>query len=175
MRPLWITIGHYHVGWFGPDGRLVNERATLDGRRVARDVAVARSGFHRIGIPPAGAEILVLSERPVQPSEPPNSIASKRSATTWDVTLRTRGIVRATVLNDWWWSLDGENRHYDGFDCDLVDTCFGAVQPGRYVLHHRWPAPIVFGFLASALTWVLAATLCAIKVMRRRSRKHSEW
>jgi hypothetical protein len=168
LRPLWIAAGRYRAGWFAADGSFVGDRLFVDGRRAPREIVLARSGFHRITGNPPGAYLLAFVGSGVRVTRPAEPVGSRRSAASWDVRLAARGTVRATVLDDRSWSLDGEQRHFDGFDCDLVDTCFASVPPGRYVLRHRWPAAIVAGLLATALVWCLAAAPCIVVIVRRR-------
>jgi hypothetical protein len=170
LRPLWLEAARYRVAWFGAGGMPVAGRVSIDGRRVAAEIVLRRSGFHRVSTPPPDAEFLGLFSDGAQPAKSPGNIGRKRSATSWDVGLERPGIVRATVLNDGSWSLDGARGHFKGFDCDLVDTCFGDAPAGQYVLRHRWPPAIVIGLLATALTWIAVCVPCALALLARSAR-----
>jgi hypothetical protein len=169
LRPLWFPAGRYHAGWFATDGTFVAAKTSIDGRTSEGVSAIHKSGLHSVGAPPLGATLFVLIEVGTPTAPRQQSIGEKRSATTWDVDVAKTGTVRATVLNDKWWSLDGAGSHFDGYDCDLVDTCFEAVPPGRYVLHHRWPFAVTFGIFASLAVLLLAALPCIVTARFRHS------
>jgi hypothetical protein len=159
LQSFWLPAGSYRMHWFTADGSPVGNGAWLDGHRSAT-YEISRAGFFHTASPPLGATTLVFAESGAADPISSGSIGTRRSATSWDVQTPRTGTVRATVLNDHHWSLDGEGRHYDGFDCDLVDTCFGEIPRGRYVLRHQWPDAVIFGIVASLLVWLVSFTLC---------------
>jgi hypothetical protein len=167
---LWFPAGRYRFGWYGTDGALVDDRAKFDGKMMHHTILFPSPGYHVLADRPAAAEFLMLYDAGTERFTGTTAIGRKRSSTTWDVDLASPAVLRATVLNDRSWTLEGSSARFAGFDCDLVDTCFGRVPAGRYVLRHRWPTAIVVGLAATSLTWFATIALCVFQVFVNRTR-----
>ncbi|MBV8155595.1 MAG: hypothetical protein JOY98_14315 [Candidatus Eremiobacteraeota bacterium] len=154
----WLSAGRYHMYLVGRGGNTAGGRLTVDGRLASQQVTIARDGVHDLRWSGATAGAYAIAFVPVSwPSAPATPRVEQTASARWRVSLERAGALEAAVFPDGYWQLAGNGRTLDGHRCDLENTCFDDVQPGTYVLFHRWPSYITLGFAVTLLAWIFAA------------------
>jgi hypothetical protein len=93
--------------------------------------------------------------------------AQQRSTFDWRVNVKIPGVLQIASYPDGNWRLASLERGAttnDAIRCDLIDTCFPGVTPGRYRLYHIWPESLRAGMLVTLVT--LAAALLTLVLAR---------
>ena len=85
----------------------------------------------------------------------------------------------ATQLNDGNWELHGAGGNFVGVACDIVNTCFLDVPPGRYEIVHHWPPTLLAGVGLTLAAAMLSLGLLVFRPRRRaatpeRDKRHYE-
>ncbi len=165
----WLPKGDYKIRAFGRSGRPVSAPITIDGKNVRGELRLYSDGWHAVGI---GRSVTGLSSLAVLPRGwDPNILpvhVLRTAAARWHVTVRAPETLEAAVLPDGWWQLRSTRRTYRGRPCDVVNTCFNAVESGVYELSHRWPPSIIAGFSLSVAAWIFSLGVTALPYARPR-------
>ena len=156
---VWLPRGSYAARIYRPAIEERRALLVLDGRATSGHVDIERTGFHSIVLkaiePDDRILALIADGRPVLQKLP----AVSASTYDWTLSLKHRGSVEVAWYPDGNWRLQSEPAGatlYTGVRCDLINTCFVDLKPGRYHLYHLWPAALRLGLFISALTLFIA-------------------
>ncbi len=162
----WLPKGDYDIRSFSRSGKPMVGAVAIDGRPVRQEIYLPSNGWHGVRIARTAG---ILSTIEFQPRGwQPRTLAPvqvNRTATVrWRVRTGARTTLEAAVFPDGSWRLISKRKAYSGTRCDLVNTCFDAVEPGDYQLMHRWPPSTSGGFGLSLIVWVLGLTCAALSL-----------
>jgi hypothetical protein len=169
----WLGAGAYCVRTFLL-GAIPGGDMYVDGRRIADGacVTLGRSGYHAlryIGVPEdAYAVALTPAAWGTASQRAPSIHVEKLTSQRWRVVNDKVTTLEAAVFPDGWWYLKGsDGRSIGGTRCDIVNTCFMNVPPGKYLLAHAWPSYVSIGLAGTAAAWIVAALIVWVAMRRR--------
>lgn len=179
---LWIAAGSYDVSLVRPDGTSQSPRdvSILGRTNGVNAFTFVRDGYYLVEFPRADEDSLLLL---VRHGFAPRVVSSldyhQTSALRWSVNLKQRVDVLATQLNDGNWELHGAGGNFVGVACDIVNTCFLDVPPGRYEIVHHWPPTLLAGVGLTLAAAMLSLGLLVFRPRRRaatpeRDKRHYE-
>jgi hypothetical protein len=158
---VWLPSGTFSIATLQTGARLRAASIVVDGRSPGRTIDLGSSGYHRIVLRGVSARDRALAfVSTALPSARSRGLEAQQLSTfDWRARLRATGALEIASYPDGNWRLDslesGRGRA-DAIRCDLIQTCFTNVAPGRYRLHHVWPASLRTGMLVTLLTLVAA-------------------
>ena len=168
---IWLPRGAYTVRVYRPGQEERYAAASLDGGHGSHCVRVRRTGFHDIALENIYTDDRVLAFiADVTRSAVPDAVQA--STYRWAVRVKKRATLEVAWYPDGNWHLerDSEARPIaPPVRCDLINTCFVDIAPGRYRLYHSWPASFTFGLLLSALALIVACALLLPELRSARS------
>lgn|GEM_PF-5934601 len=169
----WLTKGAYLVRAFTAAGVQFSPALEIDGRKAGKTAVINKTGWHTLLLRSATTfpSTLAFEEAPSENRSLPKVTAVQVAAARWQVGVKNRSTLEASVFPDGYWTLASAHATYSGKRCDLVNTCFESVEAGEYTLLHRWSPWSVFGIMASIAVWAFAIACAAGLYTRRRDRE----
>jgi len=164
---IWLPRGSYDVRAYGERAAARSLGVSLDGDRSRTSFELVSPGYHQLDVSGLSArdKMVAFVNRANLTQVPKQIISSKTSILGWNLTQRDKSPLEVTTYPDGNWQLDRLDTGPNDVRvarCDLVNTCFVGVYPGRYRLHHNWPAAQQLGFTISLATVALALAVLAL-------------
>jgi hypothetical protein len=138
--------------------------ATFDGRLLANPLVLRAAAEHTLSVRTLPKNALLLFQPVGRAATLVQPAVVRRSAAAWDIDVSQAQTIEAAVLSDGNWELLPSAA--PGFACDLINTCFAHVTPGRYRLHHLWPRSLVIGIAVTTLAVVIAFAVFYVGIRR---------
>jgi hypothetical protein len=165
----WIAPGVYQTFLIDRQGHPGTGSLDVDGAPTRNVVAFSRGGLHKLRWARAPDDAAFVALVPVSWNfKIPLLHVSQLSSMRWYLRVERKSVVEAAVYPDGYWYLEGNGVSLASARCDLVNTCFGYVEPGRYKLVHRLPDYVLLGFLVTLGAW-LAAVMILLYARRRET------
>lgn len=170
----WLPKGRYVTNVYTSKlAAVALSHMKVDGRNVTEgSLSVQRSGEHRIDLNavPGDTRLLTFFPETGLRAKPAQIVVNRVAALRYEVTLQREGAIKLNDLSDGNWYLSGEHRTLSGFACDVIDTCFEGIDPGRYTIVHRWSPQLRIGFALSAASVAISLATLFFGLRRFRSR-----
>jgi hypothetical protein len=153
----WLAHGSYRVLTIRRGGRRAGGTVLVDGRRSGDLATIARDGWHTIAWNQAPTDAYLLGFLPrFWPTQAAPTAVAQVASARWSVSVGRASTLEAAVFPDGYWRLTSGGKTFGGHRCDLENTCFDNVPPGKYLLIHFWPSYIKLGFAVTLAAWLLA-------------------
>jgi hypothetical protein len=176
---IWVPKGVYRFHVYATPVREAEVAAVrIDGKPALNAAVRLCTGWHDVlmqGVAPDAYALAAFANgtpaaRPHAPLQ-----AHRISATSFNVALSQRSTVEAAVLSDGNWRAKNTETGavIVGRRCDVFETCFPGLSPGRYEIFHAWPLALVAGTAISlaAIFLSCATALLALAYQKRASRE----
>jgi hypothetical protein len=158
----WIAPGVYQPLLIDREGRRRVGPLAVDGVTMPNVVAFSRGGLHKLQWLRAPSDAALVALVPVSWNTNVSQLGvSQVSSMRWSLDVKRKSVVEAAVYPDGYWYLERNGVSLGAARCDLVNTCFGYVSPGRYRLVHRWPDYVVLGLLLTFTAWLVSGGVLA--------------
>jgi hypothetical protein len=160
---LWIPNGRFGLRLLRADGSDADPHLATIAGCAGRTCVFDRPGPHDVRIAPQRDDLALLVLAQPFRQIPPLAV-TQTSALRWNVAVAHTTDVALTQFSDGNWVMAGDARTIAGTPCDIADTCFRHVPPGRYRIVHRWAWQLKLGI---ALTFAALTLACAFPFVRR--------
>ena len=165
----WIARGNYRILILRRGGGIADGNVLFDGRKNSV-VHITRSGLHALQVHDVAYTAAVIALVPTSwPIQTAHLTPRRVSNIRWAFDLDRTASIEAAVFPDGNWYVRNDNGAVMfGRRCDLANTCFVGLAPGRYHLAHRWPDYITYGILATLATWVVCIAILLLTQWQNR-------